>query len=629
MEFRMQKELLNYLAAEGFLQDLATAGVKYLQAISDVRAKGLLGPPLCFRPEINLTKLETVSEYLFFIFTKEPALVEKLMQQVALHVLRDFLGGKTILSEADLEQIHTPLRLCFDETENLHLEDSSKLQLVLITGVLSSYSSSSNYIRSSVSRCKGKAGTCPGAAPKRHLGAWIRGRLCNFCNSEDIEVPEERDVGEEVIGTLLPLSGLDCSTKGKTKAIRVIFRDDLSSGLLIGCSVQILCRPVAVQRSPNLAFLACSRPVSAALPQKIAISDPLKDLYAQYESSPWAAVAALSMHLGKEILPQGCLFNARMGMLLSMASQGSHRPLPLFILGRENILASKVMESAAKLAPRSVFHSCQNATSGIAKKSEEDKVDHFIEAGSLVLASWGVCFVGEWTGLKKEARTEILSAIEKGVATIKLPNNLLEFPMKASVWTYCHHLDKKLMKPVIDVFGLPITVDTTDEENFYLADYILRKALSVREIVLDEPLSEADLKLQIASVASKKVKVTEEAGNLIRNYFVASRRARANGGSSTEQCLPIGAVQNLTTMAEAHARLSLRSEALVEDAIVAIVIYEQTMVSLYGSTFNSPPACNLGVNLTFSNIHQAVDDYMNSMKDWVHNYVSSLLGIEE
>lgn len=60
-ELSLQRDLLKYLDFEGYLQELATSGLKYLEAIADVRSKGMIGPPLYFRPELNLLNLRRVS----------------------------------------------------------------------------------------------------------------------------------------------------------------------------------------------------------------------------------------------------------------------------------------------------------------------------------------------------------------------------------------------------------------------------------------------------------------------------------------------------------------------------------------------------------------------------------------
>ncbi|XP_059470246.1 minichromosome maintenance domain-containing protein 2-like [Neocloeon triangulifer] len=171
--------------------------------------------------------------------------------------------------------------------------------------------------------------------------------------------------------------------------------------------------------------------------------------------------------------------------------------------------------------------------------------------------------------------------------------------------------------------------DVSDEGNVNLANYILNKSQTHQEVCIEDYLTDTDLKLLISNLGTRKVTVTERAGNLIRNYFVASRRARVNGGSTIEQCLPIGAVQSMTTMAEAHARLSLRSEVLAEDALVAIALYEQSMVTLYGPAFQAPPPSYFDTSLSYENVQQSVDDYMTTVMAWAQNYIKSLIGIEE
>ena len=81
----------------------------------------------------------------------------------------------------------------------------------------------------------------------------------------------------------------------------------------------------------------------------------------------------------------------------------------MLVIGRENVLASRLLDLAARAAPRSVSHGCQNALSGAAKRSEDARQDLWIEAGSLLLGSSGVCVVGEWTTLKKETKTDLIS----------------------------------------------------------------------------------------------------------------------------------------------------------------------------------------------------------------------------
>lgn len=81
-------------------------------------------------------------------------------------------------------------------------------------------------------------------------------------------------------------------------------------------------------------------------------------------------------------------------------------------------------------------------------------------------------------------------------------------------------------------------------------------------------------------------------------------------------------------MAEAHARLALRTEVTPNDALVAIALYEQALVSLFGPAFQPPPPPLSGVDLCKGNIQQSVDNFMQATAQWLHGFIKNLIGIQ-
>jgi len=67
--------------------------------------------------------------------------------------------------------------------------------------------------------------------------------------------------------------------------------------------------------------MACSRLAEVSVPENSKLPHSLQNFYSHFGDSPWAPVAVLAMHLAKEVVPFGCLFNVRMAALLSIASQ--------------------------------------------------------------------------------------------------------------------------------------------------------------------------------------------------------------------------------------------------------------------------------------------------------------------
>merc|ERR1712150_99358 len=106
-------------------------------------------------------------------------------------------------------------------------------------------------------------------------------------------------------------------------------------------------------------------------------------------------------------------------------------------------------------------------------------------------------------------------------------------------------------------------------------------------------LSFQELKEFLFQARERELEIDHEAVQVIKKYFVASRRARNCFDTSTFNSpfgdqnttmtsikagqgghIPQSALKTLTTMAEAHAKLSLKSSVDLDDAILAIYLYE-------------------------------------------------------
>lgn len=89
------------------------------------------------------------------------------------------------------------------------------------------------------------------------------------------------------------------------------------------------------------------------------------------------------------------------------------------------------------------------------------------------------------------------------------------------------------------------------------------------------------------------------ADNLLKGYYLASRRARGSGFQGTPKttmdtmyvtrlkskfhaCLIRHVLFHRISITLAHAKLSLRSEAIQEDAVLAIMLYEEGLLCRNG-----------------------------------------------
>ena len=108
------------------------------------------------------------------------------------------------------------------------------------------------------------------------------------------------------------------------------------------------------------------------------------------------------------------------------------------------------------------------------------------------------------------------------------------------------------------------------------------------------------------------VRLSEEASRLLHSFYLASRRVR--GASQHGTAMPVAALDHMTSIAIAHAKLSLRrqvsgggggnppsfndvvmtslAQAEEADAVMAILLYEESLTSRLGKplqSYTNPP----------------------------------------
>ena len=126
----------------------------------------------------------------------------------------------------------------------------------------------------------------------------------------------------------------------------------------------------------------------------------------------------------------------------------------------------------------------------------------------------------------------------------------------------------------------------------------------------DSPrVSSEDLAAFLEQVRFRKVSLTESCRSLLTGYFLASRRSRR--GSDVPQT----ALATLLSIAEAHAKLALRHEAVEEDGVAACHFYETSLAAQLGHSLLEPPAFN------FSSLAELVGSVAKEEMEMFHRYV--------
>ena len=332
-------------------------------------------------------------------------------------------------------------------------------------------------------------------------------------------------------------------------------------------------------------------------------------------NGPYAFVRILASQIGSVIdAPRFSLFQLRLGILLSLGTHGAR--LPLLVIGTDLVLAHRLLRAALVLCPRPVVYSHLLPLNAVLARDTNGA--HCLQAGQLQQAGDGVVYLGQLAALKASVRQQVLSVVETGATTCpSLPRcPPTQQPLTAALWAIAEGSSTVIQKNIKDfvsfcnIFGLVVHPEVDDET------VVQHCLFSSYDNLHDSPrVSSEDLAAFLEQVRYSKVPLTESCRSLLSGYFLASRRSQRGTAS-----IPQTALATLVTMAEAHARLALRQEAVEEDGVAACHFYEISLAAQVGHSLLEPPV------FTFSSLADLVGSVAEEEMEKFHRYVMQAFG---
>ncbi|XP_033606674.1 minichromosome maintenance domain-containing protein 2 isoform X2 [Cryptotermes secundus] len=606
--FKYQEDILRYLDKTGTLMRLQEATNKYERRLQKDRDQRL---PFLFLLELDIVLLSEISALFSTLLLNEPSVAQHIIHYVV-HCAASTTGGIPDLQSEDIQVL---LRLkSLPPLPGLVKTgpENTSSGLMLLQGILVAQTLPIKYI---------------------------------VCGREMKEYCRARDTGDQVLGLLVSPSALE--NPGSKEFVRhqstlVCFQDELMVDLELGVRYDVpglqtnaYFQAWNVQRwvSDTDAKIRHQELPSLLMPPAISALNAY--LSHCCPSSPWALVAALAAQMAADMFPTPALLHLKLGLILSLASQGrNHPPVPILAVGADTLAAHHLLRHATLLAQRCVTLSSPSHWGPLHGTAHHDEQGNsWLEAGALLLASTGVCFLGDWAKFKStNLRSSVLSAIESGQVTVDTQRlassgpavTSPKFPLRCSVWTYRYWtpgekgVEQVQLRTLIDVFGMPYLADTGTEAD-RVSHSMLQAAIGLGNNTTKPYYAVPVHELQqfLAVVSAQPVKLGDKASQLIHDYFVASRRLRSH-------CLPVGAVATITALSEAHARLAMRHEVNYEDVSAVLCLYETAMVTLFGSYYVTPPPQPklLDVNSLPLQVHMQMTEFVA----WLEKHIKSLLG---
>ena len=278
------------------------------------------------------------------------------------------------------------------------------------------------------------------------------------------------------------------------------------------------------------------------------------------------------------------------GSVTKKLQDGSTRrgDINVLLVGDPGVAKSELLKFAAKIAPRGLYTSGRGSTAaGLTAAVIRDKSGiMMLEAGAVVLGDLGLVAIDEFDKLKPEDRSALHEVMEQQTCSVAKGGIVATLNARTSILSAANPMYGKYdpYKNITENVNLPVPLLTRFDLIFIVRDMPEKEkdnliASHILEIHKDiehaaKPAIELDLfSKYLAYVKQIEPALTEEAINLIRNYYMEMRKVESEGMITVTP----RQLEGLVRLATARARLLLKDKVEAEDASRAIFLVEQML----------------------------------------------------
>uniref|UniRef100_A0A3Q2U0T8 Minichromosome maintenance domain-containing protein 2 n=1 Tax=Fundulus heteroclitus TaxID=8078 RepID=A0A3Q2U0T8_FUNHE len=492
-------------------------------------------------------------------------------------------------------------------------------------------------------------------APGATESATVRNDFsCTICSSQLKEDVKFRVLGDKQLVELIHADALD-GLRGhqqspfRYQSVTLFLRDELCHSMAIGRRYRVVGIPALVHQWPSLTWSVEANRVQPylSLPTgRHELPSRFLELLGCLASSPWRFPAVVAHCFGSGLSPPGLYNTLKLCLLLSSVQSrtdayDAFHNLDLLVVTADTLVLDRLMTYGLGLACRGVRHQASGEMFACLSRDQHGAGTANIHAGSALLASGGICMLGDLGFYKKDKLDHMQSVLESRSVSVFIPgkkygeeaDQQLSFSVQCSFWgladssqrsgrTDSAVLGTQEMGPVqaqlAETFGLVIQCGDRVGEQGVLAQAVHTLQQAVQPGSQRHPssweFSHEDYQKLVAHCRGLQAELSHEAKKLIHGYYMASRRAR----TQTLSC-------KMISLAEAHCRLCLRTKVLEEDAVIAVLLCENSVTLKHGaSALVIPPdavfPCNLGDPDGLQRRDAALDELHQSILRFVYTF---------
>src|SRR5829696_3832414 len=273
------------------------------------------------------------------------------------------------------------------------------------------------------------------------------------------------------------------------------------------------------------------------------------------------------------------------GSVTKRLEDGSARrgDINVFLVGDPGTAKSEMLKFAAKIAPRGLYTSGRGSTAaGLTAAVIRDKSGiMMLEAGAVVLGDQGLVCIDEFDKIKPEDRSALHEVMEQQTCSVAKGGIVATLNARTSILAAANPLYGKYdpFKNITENVNLPIPLLTRFDLVYVVRDTPEKEKDSkiaghILEIHKDsehaaQPVIDIDLfSKYLAFSKQREAKLTGEAINLIRSYYMKMRNVESEGMITVTP----RQLEGLVRLATARARLLLKDKVETDDAERAIYL---------------------------------------------------------
>ncbi|KAF2879292.1 hypothetical protein ILUMI_26884 [Ignelater luminosus] len=329
---------------------------------------------------------------------------------------------------------------------------------------------------------------------------------------------------------------------------------------------------------------------------------------------------------GNEIVKAGLLLTLFGGTQTNEGDITTRAVSHALMVGDPGLGKSQMLQACTNVAPRGVYV-CGNTstTSGLTvTMTKESSGEYSLEAGALILADQGCCCIDEFDKMTNQ-HAYLLEAMEQQSVSIAKAGVTCNLSACTSIIAAANpsggHYNKaktvseniKMSPPLISRFDLIfILLDQPSEQyDVLLSEHVLAlhsglqtKSFSVSTNLCDDNKSKSlkdclklrpgesidylphQLLRKYIAYAQKYVhpRVSQEAQDVLRQFYLELRKQ-----CQVNSCSPVTArqLESLLRLTQARAKVELREEASVADAIDVVEIMRHSIIDIFTDEFGT------------------------------------------